>query len=361
MAMKKRLSKKQMFFNKINLTKDDKVYVGLDVHKESYSVAIWLNDAAAIDFVMPANDKKLLKLLDKIRIALNRIVYEAGPTGYTLARSLQKASLPVWVVAPSRTPRQSARDSKTDRLDCKTLAKYAAKSLLRPIAIPTKQQEADRQLIRTREQIVSKQRRVKLQIKSFLLQHGIKQPPALRNWSINAVKELKALKLSKQLKFCLDILLQQLQLLQEQLQKIARQLQEIFTKERHARKVEVLLTHPGIGPVIARQFTAEIFKPNRFEHKTELAKYVGLSPMIIQSGQSHRVGPVTKTGRAELRSNLIEAAWIWIRKDATAYKSFLRILHNTGEKNKAITAMARRLAIHLWRMICQNKAYKDGA
>jgi len=71
--MKKRLSKKQMFFNKIDLTKDDEVYVGLDVHKESYSVAIWLNDAPAIDFVMPADDKKLLKLLDKIRIAVKRI------------------------------------------------------------------------------------------------------------------------------------------------------------------------------------------------------------------------------------------------------------------------------------------------
>jgi transposase len=361
MAMKKRLSKKQMFFNKINLTKDDEVYVGLDVHKKSYSVAIWLNDALAIDFVMPAEEQKLLKLLDKIRIALKRVVYEAGPTGYALARSLQRASLPVWVVAPSKTPRQSARGSKTDSLDCKTLAKYAAKGLLRPIAIPTKQQEADRQLIRTREQLVSKQRRVKLQIKSFLLQHGIKQPSAVRSWSINAVRELKALKLSKQLRFCLSILLQELQFLQEVLQKIAGQLQETFTKQRHAHKVKVLLTHPGIGPVIARQFTAEIFKPNRFQHKTELAKYVGLSPMIIQSGQSHRDGPVTKTGRAELRSNLIEAAWIWIRTDASAYKTFLRLLHNTGEKNKAITAMARRLAIHLWRMICENKPYRHGA
>lgn len=361
MAMKKRLSKKQMFFNKINLTKGDEVYVGLDVHKESYSVAIWLNDAPAIDFVMPADNKKLLKLLDKIRIALKRVVYEAGPTGYALARSLQKASLPVGVVAPSKTPRQSARDSKTDRLDCRTLAKYAAKGLLRPIAIPTKQQEADRQLIRTREQLVAKQSRVKLQIKSFLLQHGIQQPPALRSWSTNAVKELNALKLSRQLRFCLDMLVQELQFLQELLRKIADQLQETFTQRRHARQVNVLLTHPGVGPVIARQFTAEIFQPNRFQHKTELAKYVGLSPMIIQSGQSHREGPVTKTGRAELRSNLIEAAWIWIRKEASAYKVFLRILHNTGEKNKAITAMARRLAIHLWRMICENQPYRHGA
>jgi len=59
-----------------------------------FSVAIWLNDAPAIDFIMPADNQKLLKLLDKIRIALKMVVYKAGPTGYTLARSLQKAALP---------------------------------------------------------------------------------------------------------------------------------------------------------------------------------------------------------------------------------------------------------------------------
>ncbi len=176
--MRKRLSKKQMFFNKINLTKDDDVYVGIDAHKESYSVAIWLNDAPAIDFVMPADNTKLVKFLEKVRIGLKMVVYEAGPTGYTLARCLQKAALPIKVIAPSKTPRQSARDSKTDRIDARTLAKYAAKGLLRTIAIPTKQQEADRQLTRAREQMVSKQPRVKLQIKSFLLQYGIKQPPS---------------------------------------------------------------------------------------------------------------------------------------------------------------------------------------
>jgi transposase len=361
MAMRKRLSKKQMFFNKINLTKDDDVYVGIDAHKESYSVAIWLNDAPAIDFVMPADNTKLVKFLEKVRIGLNMVVYEAGPTGYTLARCLQKAALPIKVIAPSKTPRQSARDSKTDRIDARTLAKYAAKGLLRTIAIPTKRQEADRQLTRTREQMVSKQSRVKLQIKSFLLQYGIKQPPSLRAWSANTVRELNALKLSKQLRFCLDVLVEELQFLKNQLTIIEDQLKEIFGRQRHAQKVELLQTHPGIGPVIARQFNAEIFAPKRFKHKTELAKYVGLSPTIIQSGQSLRDGPITKTGRPELRSNLIQGAWIWIIRDPKAHKTFLRILHNTGHKNKAITAMARRLAIHLWKMICDNKPYINAA
>lgn len=234
--MRKRLSKKQMFFNKINLTKDDDVYVGIDAHKESYSVAIWLNDAPAIDFVMPADNTKLLKLLEKVRIGLKMVVYEAGPTGYTLARCLQKAALPIKVIAPSKTPRQSARDSKTDCLDARTLAKYAAKGLLRAIAIPTRQQEADRQLTRAREQMISKQSCVKLQIKSFLLQHGIKQPTSLRAWSANAAKELNALKLSKQLRFCLDVLVEELQFLQNQLTKIEYQLKKIFGSQRQDRK-----------------------------------------------------------------------------------------------------------------------------
>jgi len=355
--MKTRLSKKQKWFKKINLTKDDEVYVGIDVHKKSHSVAIWLNDTPAIDFVMPADNKKLVKLLEKLRIAIKMIVYEAGPTGYNLARLLKKASLPAKVIAPSKTPRQSARDSKTDQLDCRTLAKYAAKGLLRPIAIPTTQQEADRQLTRAREQLVTKQTRIKLQIKSFLLQHNIQEPYGLKCWSKNAINKLKTINLSKSLRFSMDILLEELHFIQTQIKKTEKQLEETFGKKRHAPKIKLLLTHPGIGPVIARQFIAEIFNPKRFKDSTELAKYVGLSPTILQSGQSLRDGPISKTGRPQLRSNLIEATWIWIRKDATAYKVYRRILHNTGEKNKAVTAMARRLAIHLWKMSCDKKPY----
>jgi len=361
MAMKKRLSKKQIFFNKIKFTKDDDLYVGIDVHKESYGVALWLNGTPAIDFLMPADNAKLLKLLEKVRVAVKRVVYEAGPTGYTLARTLQKANIPTAVVAPSKTPRQSARDSKTDQLDAKTLARYAAKGLLRSIAIPTKQQEADRQLTRTRDQLVSKQSRLKLQIKSFLLQHGIEQPPALRIWSAKALKQLSALRLSKQLRLCLDLLAQELQFLQNQLTTMEERLKETFDKAKHARDVALLKTHPGVGPVIARQYTAEIFNPKRFKHKTEVAKYVGLAPTIIQSGQSRRDGPVTKTGRPQLRSNLIQGAWIWIRRDPKAHKTFNRIFHNTANKNKAITAMARRLAVHLWKMLCDNKPFTNAA
>ena len=355
--MKTRLSNKQKWLKQIKLTADDELYIGIDAHKESLHIALWLNQAPAIDFVTPANTEKLIATIQRLRPAIRLIVYEAGPTGYSLARKLQNAGLRVCVVAPSKTPRQSAPDSKTDRLDAKKLAEFAAKGLLKPIAIPTKQQEAHRQLTRLREQLVQKLKRTKLQIKSFLLQHGIEQPPGLVFWSLPAIEKLKRLQLSKHLHYCLDTLIEQLLFITAQLKNAEQTIKETFNKTPLAAKTKILITHPGVGPVIASQFATEIFNPKRFKDKTELAKYVGLAPSVRQSGQTLRNGPILKTGRPQLRSNLIQGAWVWVAKDPQARKTFYKLTRNTGHKNKAITAMARKLAIHLWKMICENEPY----
>jgi len=351
------VSKKQKWFNTIQLTHDDDLYVGIDTHKESFHVALWLNDAPAIDFVTPPHTDKLVAILEKLRPALHLVVYEAGPTGYSLARALKDADLPVSVVAPSKTPRQSAPDSKTDSLDARKLAEYAAKGLLRHITIPTRHQEARRQLTRLRQQLVAKQTRVKLQIKGFLLQHGIDQPAGLSHWSGNAVEHLKNIRLSKPLRYCLDTLIEELLFALAQVKSAEQKIKEAFSEKPICTTVKLLATHPGVGPTIAAAFAAEIFNPKRFRDKTQLAKYVGLAPSVHQSGQTLRDGPILKTGRPQLRCNLIQGAWAWIRKDTNAYKTFIRLVHNTGHQNKAITAMARKLAVHLWMMACENKPY----
>jgi transposase len=357
----KTVSNKQKWFNTIRLTKDDQLYVGIDTHKQSYHVALWLNDAPAIDFVMPPEAVKLIDTLGRVRVALRLVVYEAGPTGYSLARAMKEANLPISVVAPSKTPRQSAPDSKTDSLDARKLAQYAAKGLLRHIAIPTKHQEAQRQITRLRQQLVAKQTRVKLQIKGFLLQHGINQPAGLSRWSIAAIDHLKNIQLSAPLRFCLDTLLQELRFVAEQLKLTEKKIEEVFSEKSIHQIVKQLITHPGVGNTTATQFAAEIFNPKRFSDKTQLAKYVGLAPSVRQSGQTSRDGPILKTGRPQLRCSLIQSAWRWVCCDKNARDTFYRLIHNTGEKNKAITAMARKLAIHLWMMARENKPYNSAA
>lgn len=351
------VSKKQKWFNTIRLTQDDDLYVGIDAHKKSLHVALWLNDAPAIDFVSPPDNKKLIETLNKLRPALRMVVYEAGPTGYSLARAMQNANLPVSIVAPSKTPRQAAPDSKTDSLDARKLAEYAAKGLLKHITIPTIKQEAHRQLTRLREQLVAKQTRIKLQIKGFLLQHGIDQPLNLSRWSRPAIEYLKNIHLSEPLRYCLDTLIDELLFVAKQIKSAELKIKDAFSEKPLSATCKLLITHPGVGPTIAAQFAAEIFNPRRFTDKTRLAKYVGLAPSVRQSGQMLRDGPILKTGRPQLRSMLIQGAWLWILKDHDAYKTFCRLVHNTGQRNKAITAMARKLAIHLWKMACDNKPY----
>ena len=117
-----RLAKVESFFKNVNLTNDDEVYVGVDVHKKSYHVALFLNDAPAIDFRMAAEPEKLKEKLRLMTKSVKKIAYETGPTGYGLARDLIKYKLPATVVATSKIPRPAAADDKTDRFDSRKLA-----------------------------------------------------------------------------------------------------------------------------------------------------------------------------------------------------------------------------------------------
>lgn len=361
MTMGKSLSKKERFFNNINLTADDDVYVGIDVHKTNCHIAIWLNNGIALTFVSPSNNSAIARTLDKLNPALKRIVYEAGPTGFSLARTLTAASLPVSVVAPSKTLRPSALESKSDRLDCRKLAEFAAKDLLTVVAVPTVQQEVDRQVSRLRNQLGDKRVRIKQQIKSLLLQHNIKEPTGLNRWTKLSIIQLRNMELCPELRFTLDVMLDELDYLKDQIKRVDKQLKEIFSEKEYARQMEILQSHPGVGPMTARQFCAEVFSPHRFHKSTQLTRYVGLCPRISQSGQKRIDGKLMKAGQIKLRATLTEAAWAWVRVDPGAKETFRRLLSNTGEPNKAIAAMARRLAIHLWKMLCDDKFYCKAA
>jgi transposase len=290
-----------------------------------------------------------------------RIVYEAGPTGYRLARLLQRADLPITVIAPSKTPQPADRSAKSDRLDCRHLAEYSAKGLLWGVSIPSEQQEADRQVTRLRDTWTNKRRRVQQQIKSFLLQHGLAEPEGLSHWSARSVEALGQLPLGAELRFALDLLVEELGHLEEQLVRIRQQIVQVSKTERHGAVVEVLTSHPGVGVTVAMAFRTELHQAEQFTHETQVGKYVGLAPRVRQSGQTRCDGPISRTGRAALRALLVQAAWVWIRYDAAGRAVFNRLVVNTGCPQKAITGMARRLAIRLWRMLVTGEAYRTVA
>ena len=118
----------------IRLLEEETAFVGVDVHKKTYTVAVWTEQREFVArWVQPADPAVLCSRLEPIRSQLGGIAYEAGPTGYGLYHELRRKGWPIFVVAPSRTPRAPGRKGKTDRLDARKLARLMGKPMLCPI------------------------------------------------------------------------------------------------------------------------------------------------------------------------------------------------------------------------------------
>ena len=116
--------------------------------------------------------------------------------------------------------------------------------------------------------------------------------------------------------------------------------------EQYARLTKV----GGVGEVVATTFLAEIFAPKRFDRAEEVSSYLGLAPMVRRSGEGPVRARLRSVGQDRLRSVLIEGAWSWRRHDKEAAALYNRHLAKSGVSQKAICAVARKLAIKLWRL-----------
>jgi transposase len=346
----------------LKLDEGETVHIGVDVHKASYHVAV-LNDQRGFvaTWTQPADPDLLLARLKPIRPQVAQIVYEAGPTGFTLVRRLREAGFPAEVIAPSKIPSLPGPETKCDRLDCRKLATFAQKGLLQPVRVPTEQEEADRQVVRLREQLVQKLRVIQQQIKAFLLQHGIDEPAGLAHWSEKSIKALRELPLNAELRFCLDVMLDERQHAQTQVARATSHLDELSRTERHRAAATVLRTVPGVGLITAMSFRVELHDPARFHDGGQVARMIGLAPQVHQSGPTRREGRLLKSGNARLRTVLVEAAWRWVASDETAARKYHHLAASTGSGKKAIVAIARRLAILLWRLSLGDAPYRAAA
>jgi transposase len=344
----------------IRLEQGETVHVGVDVHKASYSVALFSDRRGLIaTWVQPARPEVLLERLRPLREGIAQVVYEAGPTGFGLARRLRSEGYNGQVIAPSKLLAPVGPEAKSDRLDCRRLGQLAAKGLLHPVRVPTEQEEADRQVLRLRELLVRKTHSVQSQIKSFLLQHAITEPAGLTHWSKKSVAALRGLALRPGLRFCLDVLLDELAHAREQVRRVTERLKDLAEAKRHRKAVGVMSSVPGVGVLTAAAFRLELPEPERFDHDGQVARMTGLAPQVRQSGQTRHEGGLLKSGNARLRTVLVEAAWRWVRYDEAAVGRYRQLVANTGSGKKAIVAMARRLGVLLWRLSVHGEPYRE--
>jgi transposase len=359
---KRAKGKKAKTPKQLKLLEGERLFVGIDVHKRTYTVAIWSSERKLLTtWTQPSDDELVVAKLSPIADHVAEVVYEAGPTGFTLARALRAAGFNTNVIAPSQTPEKKGRHSKNDPRDSRTLAEYACKDLLRRVYVPTPQEEADRQVTRMREAQRKKLQRTKCQIKSFLLMHGIAEPDGLKNWAAGSVDELHRIELGAELRFSLDTLLIDYEHQVAQMKRLTAKVEELAESDRHREAVKYMRTVGGVGLITAVTMRTELPSPERFEEGTEITASIGFVPYRIQSGNQEYEGPIEKMGNSHLRAALVEGAWRWVARDPAARAHYDRLVANTGNGKKAIVGVARKLAILLWRLETRGEEYRPAA
>jgi transposase len=175
------------------LVRGKEVFIGVDVDKESWHVTARVDEEEVFHGRIPSQYHALQKLLDCFRDCRVKVAYEAGPCGFWLYDRLTENGIETIVVPPSLIPVESGNKVKTDKRDSRKLAKLLESNILKRVYVVSEEDRADRELLRTRRQVLEHRSDVARQIKSKLLFHGISSPPATERWTKGYIRWLREL------------------------------------------------------------------------------------------------------------------------------------------------------------------------
>jgi transposase len=353
------------------------VYVGLDVHKDSITVArVGAGSADAVTDLGSIGTQQYAidRLIGKLRRGGPlQLVYEAGPCGFWLHRYLTGKGLNCMVAAPSLIPRRPGERIKTDRRDARNLALGLRAGTLTAVHVPTPQQEAFRDVVRAWQQAKRDTGKARQRLKAFLLRNDIRYTgraswnPAHRRWLARLVLPSAAQQL------VLQELIDSIAEREARRERLEAQLQALAPHWCGQPLAEALLAFRGVQRTVAYTLIAEAGDLARFPHPRHFMAWLGLVPSEHSSGTTRRQGGITKTGNRWARTLLVEAAWAYRHTPkvspiierraqhidpavrALAWKAQLRLTHKYRRlrargkhHNVTVTAVARELAGFLW-------------
>lgn len=353
-------------------------FVGLDVHKNTIVAAVAESGDRPAEVLgsWPWCEARVLKELRKLGpLSSLKVCYEAGPTGYGLARALIAAGIDCVVVAPGLVPQVAGAKIKTDRRDARKLAHFLRSGDLTVVWIPDEQTEAIRDLERARDDARLAERRIKQQLLKFLLRHGRRYDEGKETWTKTHWAWIRQQKFSHEAQQ--RVLADAITTTEQATARIAKldaDIAECIEGWALAPLVKNLQAFRGIKLLTAVGIAAEIGDFTRFAKAGNFMGFVGLVPSENSSGQSRRQGGITKTGNRHVRRLLIEAAWHYFNAPVVASAALtqrrvgvseeviaiadralrrlrkkchdLQLRKKTG--TKIVTALARELAGFIW-------------
>lgn len=286
----------------------ERTSVGLDVHARSVA-------ACAIDGVtgelrrarLSPDHGEIHRWLRELEGPV-AVVYEAGPTGFGLARFLKSAGIPCSVAAPSKLIRPPGDRVKTDAKDALYLARLLLMGEISPVAVPTPEQEAARDLVRAREDARGDLMRDRHRVSKLLLRQGIVYSGG-KAWTATHERWLRAQRLELPgLRTAYESSLEAMLLTVDRRDRLDEQILQMAANSEFTPVVDRLGCLRGVSALTGFALAVEIGDWSRFTGST-IGAFLGLVPSEHSSGASRSQGSITKTGNGHARRLLIEAAW----------------------------------------------------
>ena len=290
--------------------------VGLDVHATKIVVAVLDAETGEVQFFRVGGDVGEAAGLCAGLPRPVRAAYEAGPTGYGLARELQRRGVDCVVAAPSKIPRASGDRVKTDRRDAEHLVRLLLAGKLHPVRVPGAEEEALRDLVRAREAVRVDLMRCRHRLSKLLLRHGIRFDDG-RAWTDRHRAWLAGIQLQRPAAqtTLLDVS-GAVDALVHRRDHLEREIVALLAASPWQVQVGRLRCLRGIDTLSAAGLCSEIGDFERFARAEQLMSYVGLVPSEQTTGQQRRLGAITKTGSGHARRLLVEAAWHYRKRPA---------------------------------------------
>src|SRR3954468_23612606 len=351
-------------------------FAGLDVHaRKTAAAAIRLGSGELWKAQLAGSPSAAIEWLQTLPGPV-RAVYEAGPTGFGLARAARAAGLEVMVCSPGAIPRQPGDRIKTDVRDALKLARLHAAGQLRAVTVPSAELEALRDLVRAREDLRGDLMAARHRISKLLLRRGLVYDGPGHPWaSKHHAAWLSAIDVGEPLgRVVLGEYLACHEVLLARRDRLDGLIAEHAHEPQWAALVGRLRCLRGIDTLTAVGLIAEIGDFSAFAHPKQLASFLGLVPAESSSGEKRRQGSITKAGSSHARRLLIEAAWHYRRHPAVsltlrrrqhgqppaaidaAWRAQLRLHHRWAhldarrakKRTTVAVAVARELSCFVW-------------
>ena len=292
------------------------IYIGIDVHKDSYSYCSFLKDQDTFfaEHKSEADSKNAINYIKSVIKSVKAenpvlIGYEAGPTGYKLCRDLQKAGFACVVIAPSTIYRPNGPRVKTDRRDARLLAQTLAYKTFKQVVIPTEKTEAMKEFTRARCSKKRQLKKAKQELLSFLLRMGMIYPEKGSYWTQSHFEWLRTVHFKDEwLQLAFEEYFAELNDLMAKVARLDAQIKMMAETSDIKDDVEKLICFTGIDYLTAVSIVVEVGDFSRFSNAKSFSNYIGLCPGEDSSGLSIRHTAITKAGNSRVRQLLIESA-----------------------------------------------------